>query len=62
MVIDLTHAHLWDDSAIGAIDKVVLKYRQHGVKTKLVGVNKGSMELMNRLAVHDKENAKVSAH
>ncbi|SDM83680.1 sulfate permease, SulP family [Fictibacillus solisalsi] len=62
VVIDLTYAHLWDDSAIGAIDKVVLKYRQDGVKTKLVGVNKGSMELMNRLAVHDKENAKVSAH
>lgn len=24
--IDLSDAHLWDDSAVGAIDKIVLKY------------------------------------
>lgn len=32
VTLDLTHAHLWDDSAVGAIDKIVIKYHQNGVK------------------------------
>lgn len=50
--IDLTNAHLWDDSAIGAIDKVVMKYQQNGVKVNLKGVNTDSMKLLEKLAVH----------
>jgi len=29
--LDFSNAHLWDDSAVGAIDKVVFKYHQNGV-------------------------------
>ncbi|PZO45526.1 MAG: sodium-independent anion transporter [Phormidesmis priestleyi] len=57
VVIDLTHAHLWDQSAVMAIDKVVLKFRTHGSTVKLVGMNEASATLMERLAVHDKPNA-----
>ncbi|MGG3914281.1 SulP family inorganic anion transporter [Rossellomorea vietnamensis] len=53
VTLDLTDAHLWDDSAVGAIDKVVIKYHQNGVKVTLIGLNEESNKLMNRLAVHN---------
>ncbi len=57
VVIDLTHAHLWDSSAVGAIDKVVLFFMRQGVKVNLVGMNEASADLVDRLAVHDKPGA-----
>lgn len=52
--LDLTDAHLWDDSAVGAIDKIIIKYYQNGTKVNLVGVNTESSDLLNKLAVHNK--------
>ena len=57
VVIDLTHAHLWDSSAVGAIDKVALYYMRQGIKVTLVGMNEASADLIDRLAVHDKPGA-----
>lgn len=64
VTIDLTEAHLWDDSAVGAIDKIVIKYHQNGIKVNLVGLNKESNKLINRLAVHNKPGGleKVVGH
>lgn len=55
--IDLTHAHLWDQAAVAAIDKVVLKFRRTGAEVKLLGVNQASATLLDRLAIHDKPGA-----
>lgn len=55
--IDLTHAHLWDQSAIAAIDKVVLNFRRKGTEVNLVGLNEASATLIDKLAVHDKADA-----
>ncbi len=52
--LDLTHAHLWDDSAVGAIDKVVMKYEQNGVKVQLGGLNAESNQLLEKLTAHPK--------
>ncbi|TMN22436.1 SulP family inorganic anion transporter [Lentibacillus cibarius] len=52
--LDLTHAHLWDDSAVGAIDKVVMKYEQNGVKVQLSGLNAESNQLLEKLTAHPK--------
>ncbi|ETI69593.1 SulP family inorganic anion transporter [Neobacillus vireti] len=49
--IDFSHAHLWDDSAIGAIDKIVLKYQQNGVMVNLKGLNGDSAKLLDKLTV-----------
>jgi SulP family sulfate permease len=54
VTLDLTQAHLWDDSAVNAIDKVVIKYHQNGIKVNLVGLNKESNTLVEKLAVHNK--------
>ncbi|MBT2725682.1 SulP family inorganic anion transporter [Bacillus sp. ISL-75] len=62
--LDLSNAHLWDDSAIGAIDKVVIKYHQNGVKVNLIGLNSESNKLIDKLAVHNKPGGlgKVVGH
>lgn len=62
--IDLTEAHLWDDSAVGAIDKIVIKYHQNGIKVNLQGLNKESNKLIDKLAVHNKPGGleKVVGH
>ena len=56
--IDLTNAHLWDQSAIAAIDKIVLNFRRNGTEVNLVGLNEASATLIDRLAIHDKTEYK----
>ncbi len=55
--IDLTHAHLWDQSAIAALDKVVINFRRNGVEVDIVGLNKASATLVDKLAIHNKPGA-----
>lgn len=62
VVIDLTHSQLWDDSAVGAIDKVVMKYRQNDTEVQVIGLNDDSSKLIKKLAVYDKAKVKASAH
>lgn len=57
VVIDLTQAHVWDGSAIAAIDKIVTKLRSGGSEVELVGMNEASASLHERLATHDKVDA-----
>ncbi|MFC4386960.1 SulP family inorganic anion transporter [Gracilibacillus marinus] len=47
--IDLTHAHLWDDSAIGALDKIEMKFEQNHVKVTYIGLNKESRRLKDKI-------------
>ncbi|GAA0328169.1 SulP family inorganic anion transporter [Bacillus carboniphilus] len=62
VIVDFTHAHLWDDSAVGAVDKIVLKLKQNGVNVTIKGLNKDSSELVNRIAVYNKAKAKLADH
>ncbi|WP_406945789.1 SulP family inorganic anion transporter [Halobacillus sp. SY10] len=57
VVIDFTHAHVWDDSAVAAIDKLITKYEDRDVDVEIVGLNKDSSQLVQRLTVNDKLNA-----
>lgn len=62
VIIDFSNAHLWDDSAVGAIDKIVFKFKQNGTDVSIVGLNKDSSTLVKKLAVYDKANAKMANH
>ncbi len=64
VTVDLTHAHIWDQAAVNAIDKVVLKFRRHGAEVELLGVNEASQSLLNRLAIHNEPDAleKLAKH
>lgn len=55
--IDLSDAHFWDLSAVGALDKVVLKFRREGTMVEIIGMNEASRTMVDRLGVHDKPEA-----
>lgn len=60
VVIDLTHAHFWDLSAVGALDRVVLKLRAHGAEVEVIGLNEASDTLIERLGKHRDDNASLA--
>ena len=62
VVLDLSAAHVWDASAVAAIDKAVLRYRARGVDAEVVGLNPESATLLERVAVHDKPGMALSGH
>jgi SulP family sulfate permease len=53
VVIDLSRAHFWDISAVGALDKVVIKFRREGAEVELIGLNEASETIVDRFGVHD---------
>lgn len=55
VTIDLTNAHIWDQGAVSAIDKVVLKFRRNGAEVELIGLNEASATLLEKLAVYQQE-------
>ncbi|RUO69807.1 SulP family inorganic anion transporter [Pseudidiomarina sediminum] len=57
VVIDLTKAHFWDITAVGALDKVVLKFRRDGADVEVIGLNEASATIVDRFGVHDKPQA-----
>jgi SulP family sulfate permease len=48
--IDLTAAHLWDITAVGALEDVVAKMRRHGTVVEVIGLNEASAILVDRHA------------
>ncbi|MCM3668617.1 SulP family inorganic anion transporter [Mesobacillus maritimus] len=60
IVIDFTTAHVWDDSAVGAIDKVVMKYRENHNQVTIKNLNAASKKLVDQLAVFN--DPKASTH
>lgn len=48
--IDFAHAHLWDDSAVAAVEKIVAKYKEKDISVEIIGLNDYSLNLMNKLA------------
>jgi SulP family sulfate permease len=52
ITIDLTHAHLWDQGAVAALDKVVNKFRRSGAEVEVVGLNEASATLFEKLTPH----------
>lgn len=57
VVIDLTQTHFWDLSAVGALDKVVLKFRREGCEVELIGLNEASATIVEKLGTYDKADA-----
>jgi SulP family sulfate permease len=57
VVLDLSSAHVWDGSAVDAIDRAALRFARRGVDFEVVGLNEQSQSLLDRLAIHDKPNA-----
>ncbi|MBD2841403.1 SulP family inorganic anion transporter [Erythrobacter rubeus] len=54
VVIDVSKAHFWDISAIGALEKVIERMRRNGRHTRVVGLNAASADLFDRFALEDR--------
>lgn len=59
VVIDVSQAHFWDISAIGTLDKAILKFRREGTAVDVVGLNEASASMVQRFAIHDKPGAEM---
>lgn len=57
VVIDVSRAHFWDITAVGALDKVIIRFRREGTEVEIIGLNKASETMVDRFAVHDKPEA-----
>lgn len=57
VTIDVSRAHFWDITAIGALDKVIVKFRRDGTEVEVIGLNEASATMVDRFAVHDKPEA-----
>lgn len=55
VIIDFSNAHIWDDSAVGAVDKVVIKYREKDNAVTVTGLDKSSKNLLHKLAIYHNE-------
>ncbi|MCC8471530.1 SulP family inorganic anion transporter [Xanthomonas phaseoli] len=59
VLIDLSHAHFWDISAVAALDRVVLKLRAHGAEVEVAGLNQASDTLIETLGTHRRDGARL---
>ncbi|WP_323018324.1 SulP family inorganic anion transporter [Castellaniella sp.] len=50
VVIDVSHAHVWDISAVGILDKTIIKLRREGAAVEIVGLNEASAAMVRRFA------------
>ena len=57
VVIDVSDSHFWDLTSVGALDKVVFKFRREGAEVEVLGMNEASKTIIGKLGEHDKEGA-----
>lgn len=50
VIIDLTHAQIWDASTVAALDAIETRYRQHGAQVKIEGLDLRSHDFHQRLS------------
>lgn len=62
IVIDFSNTHVWDDSGVGAIDKVVVKFFENHNTVAIEGLNTSSQKLVDKLAIYNNENVKMPTH
>jgi sulfate permease, SulP family len=51
IVIDFSHSHVWDHSAVTAIAKVIHKYQQQGKQVSITGLNQESRLLVEQIGL-----------
>jgi SulP family sulfate permease len=59
VVIDVSAAHFWDISGVGALDKIVARLRRDGREVEVIGYNRASADLVDRFALHDKTGVEL---
>ncbi len=60
VTIDVSRAHFWDITAVGALDKVVFRMRSKGATVMVIGLNEASATMIDRFGTHDKSEGAVA--
>ncbi len=53
VVIDLTHSHFWDITAVSSLDKVVIKFRREGAEVEIIGMSDATATIVDKFGVHN---------
>ena len=53
----MTKAHIWDQSGVAALDQIIRKITLGGSKVEVVGLNKESLDLFERLGGQEPSHA-----
>ena len=61
VLIDVSSAHFWDISGVGALDKIIARLRREGRMVEVVGYNRASADIVDRFALHDKTGVETGA-
>ncbi|MEW9853785.1 SulP family inorganic anion transporter [Novosphingobium sp. M1R2S20] len=61
VTIDVSGAHFWDISGVGALDKIIGRLRRDGSNVEVIGYNRASAALVDRFALHDKTGVELGA-
>lgn len=62
ITLDFSDAHVWDDSGVGAVDKVVIRLRALGNNIVVKGLNNSSEKIIHKIGIYHDKNAKLKAH
>ncbi len=57
VVIDMSKAHIWDQSGVGALDKIIRKLSTKGSTVEVIGLNEESLDLFDRLGGQESSHA-----
>ena len=57
ITIDLSSAHIWDQSGVAALDQVVRKLRLGGSQVNVEGLNEESLDLFERIGGQESAHA-----
>jgi SulP family sulfate permease len=57
-------AHIWDQSAVAAVDQVVINFRRNGAEVEILGLNEASATLVEKLSTYNNSDAldKIAGH
>lgn len=57
VIVDVTHAHFWDITAVSALDRVIVKLRREGAEVVVLGLNEASAIMIDKFAIYNKPDA-----
>ena len=57
VTIDMSYAHIWDQSGVAALDQVIRKMNLGGSQVEVIGLNEESLDLFERLGGQEPSHA-----
>jgi len=59
VLIDVTAAHFWDISSVGALDKIIARLQREGRTVEVIGYNRASADIVDKFGLFDKTGVEL---